>query len=513
MSDALLLLARINLAAGAAVVLVMLLRRPARRLFGAGVAYGLWALVPLFAAAMLAPARVVRLTQPVRRTGAFVQDGAAPTTASHVRSAFDGSHLALAVWIAGAAAALAYLAWRQAQFGRAMRAGRAGPAVVGVVRPRIVVPDDFAQRYTPREQQVVLAHEATHIARQDPRINALVSLARCVGWFNPLAHLMARELRIDQELACDAQVVAAHPTARRSYAEAMLKTQLAGRPLPLGCYWPAQSAHPLAERIALLSRRAPGRADRALGVTMVMLLAFGGACGVWATRPPQIVLIAPAAPSRASTPGPGAQPQVQIAAAPALRPPARPPALEPVSLREASAQAEPPALALTPVGLTEATDDPALAGPERRLLPPGSFGPSKIRGIANWSSVEPGLAVRVLATMTDPDGVPLTTDLTSFGSQSRYRLGYVERNSSRFKLFTRVVQHGERLLVTAGLNRPFTPMLSGTVELTSGETGTIRLPTGQLVTVTPTVRPETPDEVAEGQGRARIEVLQGPQPS
>ncbi|MDB5462836.1 MAG: hypothetical protein JWP23_1225, partial [Phenylobacterium sp.] len=116
----------------------------------------------------------------------------------------------------------------------------------------------------------------------------------------------------------------------------------------------------------------------------------------------------------------------------------------------------------------------------------------------DWSAVEPGSAVRVLATMTDPEGIPLTTDLTAFGSQSWYRLGYVRRNASRYKLFTSVAQHGDRLVVTAALDRSFRFMVSGSVELASGETGTITLPPGQVVTVTPTLRPETPEELAEG---------------
>mgnify|MGYP000087070976 CR=1 FL=1 len=62
-----------------------------------------------------------------------------------------------------------------------MRAGRAGPAVVGVLKPRIVTPDDFTGLYTPREQLVVLAHERTHIARHDARANAAVANERAVN--------------------------------------------------------------------------------------------------------------------------------------------------------------------------------------------------------------------------------------------------------------------------------------------------------------------------------------------
>ncbi|HEY0437500.1 MAG TPA: M56 family metallopeptidase, partial [Phenylobacterium sp.] len=202
MSDVLPALLRLNLGVAAAVALVLALRLPVRRMFGARVAYGLWALAPLAAAAMLLPARVVTVIRAVPTPTAAatnavwqaVEPAAAPAGP-------DLAGLLAALWLAGGVASLAWLAWRQVQFARALRQGRAGPAVVGVLRPRIVTPDDFAARYTPREQSVVLAHEQTHIDRQDSRANALAALARCINWFNPLAHLLAHYLRIDQELA------------------------------------------------------------------------------------------------------------------------------------------------------------------------------------------------------------------------------------------------------------------------------------------------------------------------
>jgi hypothetical protein len=448
---------------------------------------------------------------------AFLTPGLAP--------ALDAPTMLAGLWIAGALAAMGWLTWRQVQFARAVRAGRAGPAVVGVLRPRIVTPRDFALRYTPREQQVVLAHERAHIARRDPAINAAVALARCANWFNPLVYLLAHYLRIDQELACDAQVVAAHPTARRSYAEAMLKTQLAARPLPLGCYWPAPSSHPLAERIGLLTRAAPGRRARAAGAVVVSLLVLGAGWMAWTARPAQVVLVlaaraplagpatpptTPSSPKMRATPAaPSAAPAPRLTDA-AWASPVDRSLIEPVSTPpEPDPQpiAAPPAPAEPPEGCPD--DRPARAS-DTRLLPPGFFGPSaKIHAVANWSSVEPGSAVRVVAQMSDPEGNRLTTDLTAFGSQSWYRLGCIRTQASRYKLFTSVTQHGERLTVTAGLDRSFHPMVSGSVELASGETGTITLPNGLKVTVTPFLRPETPQESAEGR-RAFINVLRIP---
>ena len=314
-----------------------------------------------------------------------------------------------------------------------------------------------------------------------------MALARCVNWFNPLVHLAVQTLRIDQELACDAQVVAAHPTARRSYAEAMLKTQLAARPLPLGCYWPAQSAHPLAERIALLSRKTPGRGRRRVGAAAVAVLGLAGAWSAWAARPAEVVV--QPAPVQISPSGAG---RVAPVAAPAAPMPRR-------EVRKARIAAEPP-----PATAADAQAGEDAAAPTRiaEAAPP-PLPARKIFAVAGQSAVEPGSAVRVVASMTDADGVPLTTDLTAFGSQSRYRSGYYWRKGSRYALFTSVRQQGDRLWVTASLDRRFQPATTGSTVLGSGETGTIRLGDGQTVTVTPSIRPETPQEVAEGQRALR----------
>jgi hypothetical protein len=112
------------------------------------------------------------------------------------------------------------------------------------------------------------------------------------------------------------------------------------------------------------------------------------------------------------------------------------------------------------------------------------------------------MAVRVVATMIDRQGIELTTDLTAFGSQSLYRVGYVERNGSRMKLFTAVTQHGDRFLVTASLNSSFRTAISGAIEIGAGQSGTIRLPTGEQVTVHVYPRAETPEEIAAARALA-----------
>jgi beta-lactamase regulating signal transducer with metallopeptidase domain len=232
-----------NLAASAAVLGVIAVRLPARRMFGPALAYHLWAAPPAVGLAALALF--------------FVRPGPDPLTAS--LAAYAGPiQVALALWLAGTAALAAVFGLAQARFEAGLKAGRGGPAVVGLISPRIVMPPDDGA-YNPQERELIRAHERAHVARKDPRAVAMAALGQCLFWFNPFAHLAARMLRLDQELACDATVMLSRPGARGLYARTLLKTQLAAQPLPLGCYWPARGRHPLEVRIALLTeRRGPG---------------------------------------------------------------------------------------------------------------------------------------------------------------------------------------------------------------------------------------------------------------
>jgi len=266
MADLLDALLRANLTAGLAILVVAAARIPARRLLGARLAYGLWALPPLVFIASLLP-----------RPAASAAEADLPGGL-----AAAAPDLAQAVWLAGALACFAALALSQWRFLRAARAGRAGPAMVGVVAPRFVTPADYAERYAPEERALIRAHERAHVDRHDPRVNALIALAQCVNWFNPLVHLAAGLARLDQELACDATVMARHPGSRRAYARAMLKAGMAGTPLPLGCRW---LAHPLEARIGMLKAPAPAERRVELAGWALAALALAAAYGAWLAQP------------------------------------------------------------------------------------------------------------------------------------------------------------------------------------------------------------------------------------
>ena len=317
-----------SLASSAAIAAVLLLRRPLRRL-GARSAYAAWLLVPVAAGAVIVPAREAAQLASADASSIV---GFITAISRPVASVTQWQFPALLIWAVGAVAMAMLFASKQARFMRAVEARDGmpydhvvghGPAVVGVLRPRVVLPEDFHTRYTAHEQELVLAHEQLHVARGDLAAQALATTFRCAFWFNPLVHFAAARFRVDQELACDADVLQRFPNSRRSYGDVMLKTQLADFGLPMGCHW--QSAHPLMERIAMLKQPLPSRQRRKSAVLLLSVLVGAGAYTAWAAQPG----VAQPAVAKSEIAKPAAEPRglTSIVAEDVLTPPAYPKAL------------------------------------------------------------------------------------------------------------------------------------------------------------------------------------------
>ncbi|TWI07957.1 TonB family protein [Aerolutibacter ruishenii] len=283
-----------TLAVSAAVALVLLLRRVLRSAFGARVAYAAWWLVPAALVAVLLPAAVQPAVPMV--VAPVTTRAVAAATPVVIAAPVDTSPWWLATWGVGATLLLLWMIHQQRRFHRAMGPVRARPdglheaaavaglpAAIGLVRPRVVVPIDFEQRYDADERALMQAHERLHIRAGDLHSNAFASALRCAFWFNPLVHVAWFAFRHDQELACDQRVIARYPHARRRYGEAMFKTQLAAYPLPLACHW--GFGHPLKERIAMLIRPVPSRARIAGGVLLMTGLTLGVGFAAWSAQP------------------------------------------------------------------------------------------------------------------------------------------------------------------------------------------------------------------------------------
>lgn len=301
---------------------VLLLRRIWLRAFGARNALLLWAVVPVALIAILLPAPVVTIdpaaepdvgvpsaqATPIlpaarqqigRAFPALADREAGLTTAAPPAPAGPSLQALVAVaWLMGALLAAAVLSVRQRRLLRSL--GRLtrrrdgtflseqpgiGPMLVGALRPRIVLPADFEQRYSERQQSLIIAHERCHLRRGDAQFTLLACVLRCLFWFHPLVHLAWPRFRVDQELACDAAVLRAHPGRRREYAEAMLVTRSGSPMLPVGCTW--LDGHPLKTRIRMVCAQPVGALRLITGTASVVLAGTALAVGTWSQQDPQ----------------------------------------------------------------------------------------------------------------------------------------------------------------------------------------------------------------------------------
>jgi beta-lactamase regulating signal transducer with metallopeptidase domain len=130
--------------------------------------------------------------------------------------------LALVIFASGI-----HLAWRRRRWHRGHMAGTAvyisedcGPAVVGFLRPHIVAPR-WLTKLPAEEQELVIAHERSHIGAHDAQ---LLTLALCLLVCMPLNLVLwwqLRRLRLAVEIDCDARVLGlGYPVAR--YSETLI---------------------------------------------------------------------------------------------------------------------------------------------------------------------------------------------------------------------------------------------------------------------------------------------------
>lgn len=277
-----------NLAWATLLMLVVLaVRRPFAAAFGAGPAYALWLLPAL--RLVMPPLQLPAFASTPQTLLLWVEETAAPLPSDAATA--EWLPVLLALWAVGTGA---FLIWQWLSYrrfltaltlsSRSLGAHRGipliesaavqGPLALGLLDRRIVVPADFADRYSLSEQSLALDHECIHHRRGDIWWNHAGLLILALNWFNPIAWAAFRAFRTDQELACDAAVAAAaSPEARHDYARALIKSASA-HGLIAAC--PLNHANQLKRRLKMMKGHKNSRLRMLGGAAAVALLAGAG---------------------------------------------------------------------------------------------------------------------------------------------------------------------------------------------------------------------------------------------
>lgn len=285
-------LARFTIWFSLAVLLVLMLRPLLRRL-GARFAYQAW-LLPLLALGVqqLPADTLVHAPSMLLAAGAGLQS----VRVDMLPSGSGSVMWILLLWTVGALLCAVRMAAQYRGYARnlvcehadaSLRAPDArSPALIGIFRPRLVLPFDFEDRFNALEQTLIHAHESAHACRRDNLWNALAAGLLCLQWFNPLAHIALRLMRADQEMSCDARVLHTHPECLAAYAKALLKAQSVGMPNLFACQWHLH--HPLVERITMLKHHTPTRSARLAAQSLLLTASLIATGAIYATQSSQL---------------------------------------------------------------------------------------------------------------------------------------------------------------------------------------------------------------------------------
>ncbi|MFL5541284.1 MAG: M56 family metallopeptidase [Longimicrobiaceae bacterium] len=152
-----------------------------------------------------------------------------------------------------------------------------GPAVVGLVRSRIVLPA-WTLEADEEARRLVLEHEREHVRAGDPRLLAAALLLAALTPWNPAAWWMLRRLRLAIEVDCDARVLRRRADVR-SYGSTLLEIgrRAVRAPLPAAAF--AEPVSSLERRIRIMTApRARRPLLRAAVCGALAALLVGAAC-------------------------------------------------------------------------------------------------------------------------------------------------------------------------------------------------------------------------------------------
>jgi len=101
-------------------------------------------------------------------------------------------------------------------------AGLSSPILVGLVRPRIMLPAGALEDLPPDQLRPVFLHELSHLRRRDLWVNWIQVILQSLYWFHPLVWLANLRLRREREMIVDDVVLSHLGGEREVYGNSLL---------------------------------------------------------------------------------------------------------------------------------------------------------------------------------------------------------------------------------------------------------------------------------------------------
>jgi beta-lactamase regulating signal transducer with metallopeptidase domain len=286
------LLLDLSLRGSVAVMLVLLLDRSMAGRISTSSRRLWWCLIPL---GFLVPVHIpmipalANLPADVAIRGPFAGAISAGEPAFPVKAGLVSMNFGVMLWLAGAAGYLALVSVQTARASRRWSRERLStdhvllelledckvetgvtapiglvisnsvpsPAILGWMRPRILLPASLAASAGREELRPILLHELAHFRWLDVPFNWLLTLVRAAHWFNPLSHLGAGGwARFREEAADEAAMRSMRDESSHAYGDALVRSLRDARrsAAPFGSFAIIESVNDLKRRLTMINR-------------------------------------------------------------------------------------------------------------------------------------------------------------------------------------------------------------------------------------------------------------------
>jgi beta-lactamase regulating signal transducer with metallopeptidase domain len=149
------------------------------------------------------------------------------------------------------------------------------PAVAGLVKPLLLLPQSYLSGSSRQEIKYALMHELTHIKRGDLFIHYLHFIIQIFYWYNPLLWLMRKQVRHLREICCDASI--AHYLKEKTFAYRAILLEIARRLLVdarqpgLGFLGLVEDSYRIVTRLQWLEKKT-WRFERIRNISIVLVI-------------------------------------------------------------------------------------------------------------------------------------------------------------------------------------------------------------------------------------------------
>jgi bla regulator protein BlaR1 len=97
----------------------------------------------------------------------------------------------------------------------------AAPAVVGWMRPVVLLPMAVVCNFPATQIELILAHELAHLRRWDPLANLFQVVLETLCFYHPVVHWISRDVRNEREICCDELALSVNGGSRHAFVTAL----------------------------------------------------------------------------------------------------------------------------------------------------------------------------------------------------------------------------------------------------------------------------------------------------